>query len=126
MIKLLFTSEPFIFVGMMFFALIGSSVYMIQTFLNRDVESKRTPRSASFGFWIKDNIWRIIMGFLMTFLTLRFLIILIPLFPWIPSFFAQGEGVYAISAGIGYMFDRLGKYTIDKLPILKSENKDDN
>lgn len=126
MIELLLTTQPAVFIGMMFFALVGASIYMIQTFLKRDVSSKRTPEKASFIFWIKDNSWRIVMGFLMTFLTLRFLMVLIPLFPWIPALFAQGEGIYAISAGVGYLFDRLGKYTIDRIPLLKSDIKDDN
>lgn len=123
MIETLFTTNPYLFLGMMFFATIGASIFMIQNFLNRNVSSTRTPDKASFTFWLKDNVWRIVMGFLMTYLTLRFLFVILPLVPWIPVSLYSGEGVYAISAGVGYMFDRLGKYIIDKVPALKTKTR---
>lgn len=59
--------------SMLIFYVLGAIVCIFLDFLNRDKESKNTPKPAKWSFWWKDNKKRIFIMPVIAYLLLRFI-----------------------------------------------------
>jgi hypothetical protein len=64
--------EPFNYAAGFVFALIGAILSLRIHAQKRDKQSPNTPFNFSFKFMIKDNLNRLLTGFLFTFIAFRF------------------------------------------------------
>ena len=70
--QVLGTTDLPTYLASFFFALIGAIVMTYFRLHNRDKHSANTPVNFNFMFFVKDNIGRFLIGFLITFLAFRF------------------------------------------------------
>ena len=66
------TQSKEIFLGLIFFALIGVLVSLLLQTTTRNVNSDRSPFYFRWAFFLRDNLRRIIAGILLIYIALRF------------------------------------------------------
>lgn len=105
---------------LMFFALVGANINLLDNLSKRDKYSPSTPMDFSLKFLVLDNWKRMVSSLLLIYLFVRFMPLLIPsnIYEVI-----DGDIEFVLAILIGYSFDKLSQLLKDKAKIL-SVNRD--
>ncbi len=105
-------TEPDVFMGFCFFAILGITLSLLWHTAKRDIDSPRTPVKFKWGFMVRDNAKRILASAITVYACLRFT-------PEILS--VQLNDFWAFAIGLG--FDKLSEFVKNKTSLLNVKPK---
>lgn len=105
-------TEPDVFMGFCFFAILGIALSLLWHTTERDVNSSRTPSKFNWIFMLQDNVKRILASVITVYACLRFT-------PEILS--VQLNDFWAFAIGLG--FDKLAEFIKNKTSLLDVKPK---
>lgn len=103
------------FFTLLFFAMLGATVNLLNNVQKRDKHSRNTPYRFSLQFLVLDNWKRCVSSLLLIYLFLRFMPLLLPAQVYDAI---SGDMEFVLAILIGFSFDKLSEFLKDKAKIL--------